>query len=169
MTPRGLWLRVGSGVGGAAALLALVEVPPPTEPTVSLLPSMCLGLAAGLVLFAILAQQAPPLPTPRPAARWLIRLAFVVVWAAVEEIVWRWLALGLVAAAAGWPLALAVSSVAFAAVHGVGKASQLATGATFGVVYLATGRLLAAVAAHATYNLVLAEALARIRPWAQPA
>ena len=169
MTPRGLWLRLGSGIGGAAAALALVDVPPPAEPTVSLLAAVCLGLAAGLVLFAALAQQVPPLPTPKPAGRWLIRLSFVVVWAAVEEIFWRWLALGLVAAAAGWPLALAGSSIAFAVVHRVGKASQLATGATFGVVYLATGRLLAAVAAHATYNLVLAEALARIRPRAQPA
>lgn len=169
MTPRGLWLRVGAGIGGAAAALALVEVPPPTAATVSLPAAMCLGLAAGIVLFAALAQQVPPLPTPRPAGRWLIRLSFVVVWAAVEEIFWRWLALGLVAAAAGWPLALVGSSIAFAAVHRAGKASQLATGATFGVVYLATGRLLAAVAAHATYNLVLAEALARIRPRAQPA
>lgn len=169
MTPRGLWLRVTAGIGGAAAALTLVEVPPPTDPTVSPLAATCLGLACGLILFAALAQQVPPLPTPRPAGRWLIRLTFVVVWAAVEEIFWRWLALGLVAAAAGWPLALATSSVGFAAVHRVGKASQLATGATFGVVYLATGRLLAAVAAHVTYNLVLAEALARIRPRAQPA
>ena len=169
MTPRGLWLRVSVGIGGAVTVLALVEVPRPTDATISPLAAMCLGLVCGLMLFAELAQQVPPLPTPRPAGRWLIRLTFLVSWAAVEEILWRWLALGIVAAAAGWPFGLAVSSVGFAAVHRVGKASQLATGTTFGAVYLATGRLLAAVVAHATYNLVLAEALARIRVRTQTA
>ncbi|MCP9485980.1 MAG: CPBP family intramembrane metalloprotease [Gaiellaceae bacterium MAG52_C11] len=169
MTRRGLWLRVIAGVGAAVAALALVEVPSPTEAAVSLPAAMCLGLVGGVILFAALARQVPPLPTPRPAGRWLVRLTLVVAWAAVEEILWRWLALGVIAAAAGWPLALAASSLGFAAMHRVGKASQVATGATFGTVYLATGRLLAAVVAHATYNVVLAEALARIRPRAQPA
>jgi len=169
MTSRGLWLRVIAGIGGAAMALALVEVPPPTEAAIPPLAALCLGIACGLTLFAALAQQLPPLPTPRHTGRWLIQLTFVVTWAAVEEILWRWLALGVIAAAAGWPLALAASSVGFAATHRVGRASQLATGAIFGAVYLATGRLLAAVVAHATYNLVLAEALARSRLRVHPA
>ncbi len=168
MTTEALWFRVLVGIGGAATALAVVEVPPPSEPALSRLPAMGLGLACGLALFAILSLQVPRVPPSRDPARWMIRLAFVVTWAAVEEILWRWLVLGVVATASGWPLALAASSLGFAAVHRVGKMSQLATGTTFGGVYLATGRLLAAVVAHAAYNLVLAEALARTRLRAHP-
>lgn len=169
MTPRTLWLRLIVGIGGATAALALVEIPPPTGAAIAPAASICVGLGCGLTLFAGLAQQAPRLPRPGNAGRCLIRLPFIVVWAAVEETLWRWLVLGGIAATTGWPLALAVSSIGFAAAHSVGRTSQLVTGTTFGVAYLASGRLLTAVVAHATYNLVLAEALARARREPHPA
>ena len=167
MTPRGLWLRVLAGVGGAAAALALLDVPPPTRPGISPLLALSIGLGCGVALFIALARQLPP--RPRAPGRSLSRVTFLVAWAAVEEILWRWLVLGGLATATGWPIALGVSSIAFAATHRWGRRSQLVTGTTFGLVYLATGRLLAAVATHAAYNLVLAEALARSRLRTRPA
>ena len=168
MTPRGLWIRALAGVGGAVALLALFDVPPPTRPGVPLLLALSIGLGCGVALFSALAQQLPPLPRARVPGRSLIRATFLVAGAAVEEILWRWLVLGALAITTGWPIAFALSSVGFAASHRANRASQLITGATFGLVYLATGRLLACVASHAAYNVVLAEALARSRPQAEP-
>jgi len=82
----------------------------------------------------------------------------------VEEILWRRLVLGGVASHAGWPAGLVTSTIAFAVTHRVGKSSHLVTGCAFGAAYLATGRLLAAIVMHATYNLLLDRALQRPVP-----
>ncbi len=85
--------------------------------------------------------------------------------AAFEEVVWRLTVTGRLAAAAGWPLGLAVGSVGFAVAHARrGRAAVLIhvlTGFAFGGLYLATGRLVAPVVAHGLYNLVLLRASLR--------
>jgi ABC-2 type transport system ATP-binding protein len=77
---------------------------------------------------------------------------------AQEEAIWRALLLGLLLPI-GCAGALAVSTVLFAAAH-VGRLGRkawahLATGSLFGLAYLATGRLGAAIAAHGTYNVLV--------------
>ena len=117
------------------------------------------GPACGVALFVTLAGGRVPrrCPAARPrvvALRW--------VWlglnAAIEELVWRGVALGLLALAVGPVAALVVSTVAFAAWHapalGRGAAVHLLTGAGFGAAYL-VGGLGAAVFAHATYNVLV--------------
>lgn len=71
-----------------------------------------------------------------------------------EEIVWRWGVLAGLAPAIGWPGAFGVSTVGFAYRHtrGDGLVSYLALGIAFGAAFLATGRIEAAIAAHAAYN-----------------
>jgi membrane protease YdiL (CAAX protease family) len=83
------------------------------------------------------------------------RLAVLGLWAACEEIVWRRVVLGELLFIGTLP-ALAVSSATFAAAHRRRRALHLATGASFGAVYVATGVLLACIAAHWTYNALIA-------------
>ncbi len=68
---------------------------------------------------------------------------------------WRRFLFGVLAAAGTVPAAV-VTTVAFAATHRHGRRAHLLTGAMFCGAYLATGRLIAAVAAHAAYNLLVA-------------
>ncbi|MBA2332611.1 MAG: CPBP family intramembrane metalloprotease [Actinobacteria bacterium] len=168
MTSRRLWLRVLAGAGGAVAVLALLDVPPPAEP-VPALPSLGFGVGCGTALFIALAGQTPPLPHLSDPGRTLMRLGLIGALAAAEEIIWRWLVLGALATATAPVVALAASTIGFAATHRHGRKSHLVTGATFGLVYLATGRLVACIAAHATYNIVLAETLVQARPREEPA
>jgi SagB-type dehydrogenase family enzyme len=87
--------------------------------------------------------------------RLLARGAVLIAKSAEEEAIWRASSvLGALVHPLGAARALAVSTVLFAAAH-VGRLGRrawwhLATGATFGLAYLATGRLIAAIAAHGT-------------------
>jgi membrane protease YdiL (CAAX protease family) len=84
------------------------------------------------------------------------QLGFLLGWAWVEEALWRRLLLGTLAVAVGTAAALAVTTILFALAHGRARWQQAVTGAVFGAVFLATGRLTAAFATHATYNLLVA-------------
>jgi membrane protease YdiL (CAAX protease family) len=79
------------------------------------------------------------------------------VYALVGEIVWRWGALAGLAPLVGWPGALGVSTVGFAYRHTRNHAlvAYLALGAAFGGAFLATGRIEAAIVAHAAYNALV--------------
>ena len=143
---------------GASGALA-TWLAPPISPLLALDPlAPVFGVAAGTLVFAALARRR--LPSGAFAAGRRRRLALRTVVLGVksfqEEAVWRALVLGALVAPLGRGGALAVSTAVFAAAHvasqGRRAAVQLATGATFGGVYLATGRLGAAVAAHAAYN-----------------
>ena len=73
---------------------------------------------------------------------------------------WRWFVLGSLAPAVGAGGALAVSTAGFAAAHipaqgRRGAAVHVVTGTVFGTVFLATGSLLAAIASHVSYNLLV--------------
>jgi hypothetical protein len=148
-----------------AAVVAL-DVPGP-QPRVGGAAAAGLALAAAAALFAALARlRVRPLVPPRvhrPAAARL-GLHFTA-RAAYEEALWRGLVLGPASGALGAAPGLAVSTLGFAASHvgtqGCRAAVHLLTGATFGSLYLATGHLLAAVLAHAVYDvLVTAAAIA---------
>ena len=165
MTPAALWLRIGAGTCAAAGSVVLIPVPAPKH-GFPLVAAAIAGSAGGFVLFVVLARA---LPTVRAgwSRRDTNRSSFLLLWATVEELLWRRLALGGLALHVGWLVALAVSSAAFAAAHRRGRESQLVTGLGFGSVYLATGRLLASIAMHTVYNLLLDRALPRPLPAAR--
>jgi ABC-2 type transport system ATP-binding protein len=143
--------------GVTAALLA-----PTVEPLLALgLPAPVVGAAAGVVVFAALARRRIPAASIVAASpsRIAARTAVLTLKSFQEEALWRALLLGGLVAPAGRAGALAISTCLFAAAHagrqGRRAAAQLLTGSTFGIVYLATGRLVSAVAAHATYNVLV--------------
>jgi ABC-2 type transport system ATP-binding protein len=152
---------------GAAALAPGVA---PTDPSLDApAEALALGALCGAALFLALARR--PFPVAEiagvPRRRLLARSTVLTVKSAEEEAIWRSLLLGSLVQPLGGPGALAVSTSLFAAAHiprqGRAAVSHLATGAVFGATYLATGRLTAAVAAHAGYN-VLVGAAALTRP-----
>ena len=148
--------------------VAAAAVAPPLEPFDSTLgrpgEALAAGVAVGVALFACLARRPFPVAAlgrvsrPRLAAR----SAILAVKSAQEEALWRGVVLGSLAVVVGRAEALAASSILFAAAHVPHQRSravvQLATGTSFGLVYVATGRLLAAIAAHTAYNLLVGAA-----------
>jgi membrane protease YdiL (CAAX protease family) len=112
---------------------------------------------------AIEPSNADPLEDLAMATPWLFWLVAVVVAPAAEELLFRHVLLRRFAVAGRAMLGVAVTSLLFALLHEPvpGGASWLlavslytAMGAGFGAVYLRTGRLGAAVVAHAACNLV---------------
>jgi len=142
-----------AGLALAGPLLLVVAPTPPPRPPLSALAGAALGVAVGSTLFGVLARRRPLRPFCTRAA------AVVAIVGMSEEAIWRGFALGRIAPVAGAAAAIVVTSVAFATTHlpllGVrGAAVQILTGATFGLLFVATGSLLACALAHATYNLV---------------
>jgi membrane protease YdiL (CAAX protease family) len=129
----------------AAALVAFAGIsgPPPRLPELA---SAAVGLVVAALLFALLARgrASPPRSLLVPA----------LVAGASEEVVWRWGVLAGLAPRVGWGAALGLSTAGFAYRHtrGEGLFAYLVLGGAFGGVFLATGRLAAAIAAHAGYN-----------------
>ena len=120
-----------------------------------------LGIGAGAILFVALARRgiSPAAVAAVPRERLAARALVLSVKAAHEEAVWRALMLGFLVGPLGRVGALIVSTLLFAASHvnrrGTRATQHVATGAAFGLVYLATGRLGAAIGAHATYNVLV--------------
>jgi ABC-2 type transport system ATP-binding protein len=159
-----LWARSVLLLAGAVALLAVAPVA--VERRAPLPASLVGASAAAIALFCVLAGRPPLWPrVPRVRAGPVAaRLALLLARSTGEEIVWRWLILGSLAPAIGWPAALVVSTVGFALAHAGwqglrGVAVHLLTGATFGAVFVGTGSLAAAVLAHAGYNVLVALAV----------
>ena len=163
MTAAGLWVRLGAGTLVAACSLVLIPIPAPT-PGLAVGPAAVAGCLAGIALFGLLARARPRLRLTAWTRRDTTRTSFFVLWAGVEEAVWRRCALGGLALQTGWPVALVGSSLAFAATHRFGRANHLATGFAFGSVYLLTGTLLAPIAMHAVYNVLVDQAVPVLRP-----
>ncbi len=135
----------------------------PLDPTLNPIgEALAFGCLAGGAAFLVLARRRDLRSWFRavPRRRLLARGAVLTAKSAEEEAIWRALVLG--AARSGrseQPWALVVSSGLFAAAH-VGRLGRrswahLVTGSFFGLTYLATGRLAAAVAAHGTYNVLV--------------
>jgi len=154
MSARSLWARIAFGVAAAVVTFLAVPIPAPAPERTGSLVAAALGTTLGIVLFAALAQVRPALPKRVDVTG--AQLCFLVGWAWVEEMLWRRLLLGGLAVIAGAALGLIVATALFALAHQEGRGTQVATGATFGAAYLTTGRLLAAFAAHAVYNILVA-------------
>lgn len=123
------------------------------------------SIALGVLLFCAVARGRPAVPRGRA----LSRGALLVPWACVEELVWRFGALGALRPLTGPVAALSLSSAGFALAHWrqAGTLSlrvHFLTGATFGCAFLLTGMLSAAIAAHASYNVLVAAAVERGPP-----
>jgi ABC-2 type transport system ATP-binding protein len=124
-----------------------------------------LGICAGTALFAVLARErlSPAALVAVPRERLLARIMTLTLRAAHEEAVWRAFALGFLVGPIGRTGALAASTLLFAAAHvnrlGARAVQHLATGIVFGLAYLTTGRLSAAIGAHATYNVLIGAGL----------
>lgn len=159
MTAAGLWTRIIVGGTLAIALPLTLDVPPPNELRAPPALGLALGLAAGVGLYAVVARRR----LDAVASLTVVRMAFIVGWATVEEVVWRWLVLGGLALAVPAGAALVISAVAFACAHPRGRRGHFLAGATFGGLYLLTGTLLASVAAHAAYNHLVAASLQSTR------
>ncbi len=120
------------------------------------------------MLFAAVDRSVPRPARPRmPRGVGLARAAILLVLAVNEEAIWRRVVLGEgLAVSPGF--ALAVSSFGFAFTHRTQRTMHVVTGGAFGLVYLATGALLAAVATHVVYNLLVAAAMDAARKPAAP-
>ena len=129
----------------AAALFAFAGIagPPPRLPELA---AAAVGLVVAVGLCALLMRGREPPPRSL--------LAPALVAGASEEIVWRWGVLAGLAPRIGWGPALGLSTAGFAYRHtrGEGLWAYLVLGGAFGGVFLATGRLAAAIAAHTGYN-----------------
>jgi ABC-2 type transport system ATP-binding protein len=151
----------------AIATCSLLAAPPlaPYDPTLSPTgEALAAGAVTGLALFVVLARRwVPPglglLSRRRLAARSLVLTAK----SAQEEAIWRAVVLGALVAPLGRLGALVVSTAVFACAHlprqGRAAAAHLLSGLAFGAVYLATGRLVAAITAHAAYNVLVGASL----------
>lgn len=151
-----LWLSLSVRLAAAGA--TLFALPQLIEPAASTSAAVLVGAATAAGLYGGFAV-APRIRNLARARLAVAKVIVVCVRSASEEVIWRLLVLGALEQAAGWPAALWVSTVGFAishlprgreavAVHGV-------TGACFGVLYLATGRIAAPIAAHCLYNVLL--------------
>jgi membrane protease YdiL (CAAX protease family) len=140
----------------ATALLTLAPIRGPV-PHLRMTTALLVGVGAGTSVFVALAR--PRRLTPPPPR--LLAIASAV--ATSEEIVWRWGVVAGMSPLLGVAGALAAGTLGFAFGHVPLRAVQrlppyLAVGAGFGLVFLVTGRLSAAIAAHCAYNaLVLAQ------------
>jgi ABC-2 type transport system ATP-binding protein len=145
-----------------ATVVLAVAIAPQVDPMVHHgAAAVPLGLCAGAILFATLARKglSPAALATIPRERLVARTLVLTVKAAHEEAVWRAVVLGFLVGPIGRAGALAVSTCLFAAAHanrlGARAVQHLATGVVFGLAYLATGRLAAAIGAHATYNVLI--------------
>ena len=152
----------------AAVAVAATAVSPPIEPLDGTLAdtgdALTLGVVSGAVLFVALARRRfPRAALGRVGRRRLAaRSVLLAVKSAEEEALWRGVVLGNLTLVLGRAGALAVSTALFGAAHvrhqRAAAVAHIATGSVFGLAYLATGRLLAAVAAHGVYNLLVGAA-----------
>jgi len=157
------------GVWVTVAIVGVLVAPDlrPLDPTVGpVSEAIVLGCLAGASVFLLLARRSirAAALSALPPRRLLARSIVLTAKSAEEEAIWRGLVLGPLVAPLGPLGALASSSALFAGAHvrhlGRRAWAHLATGVAFGLAYLATGRLVAAMAAHSTYNILVGVATA---------
>ncbi len=153
------WLRLGSEIAVATALFLLAGFAA-RDPSVSALVGAGGGFVIGLSLFMTIERTwRPPLGAIRlrPAVLALSSLVLLL-RSASEEIFWRWFVLGSLAIVTSVWAAAGISTVAFALAHVEPRAVgiHLVTGSALALAYALTGSLVGVVAAHATYNILVA-------------
>ena len=160
MSRLGAWIAVAVG-----ASLVAPSIRPLDSTVRPLADAIALGCLAGGFGFLLLARRliAASAYSAMPRKRLLTRSAVLTAKSAEEEAIWRGLVLGLLVPPLGPFGALAASSALFAVAHvrrlGRRAWTHLATGSLFGLTYLVTGRIVAAMAAHSTYNVFVGAAV----------
>jgi ABC-2 type transport system ATP-binding protein len=156
----GGWIAVAVGASLVAPSIR------PLDPTVRpLADAIALGCLVGGCGFLVAARRpiAASAFSALPRKRLLARSAVLTAKSAEEEAIWRGLVLGFLVPPLGPHGALAASSALFAVAHvrrlGRRAWTHLTTGLLFGLAYLATGRIVAAMAAHSTYNVLVGVAM----------
>ena len=139
----------------ASCLILLAPTPPPRPPFAANL-ALPAGAGVGALLYAALAGRSERAFTL--GAPGVVGIGLAV--GASEEAIWRGFALSRLAPSVGPVLAVAISTMGFAASHyptqrarGVGV--HLGTGLVFSTLFALTGSLVAAAAAHGLYNLLV--------------
>lgn len=143
---------------GFAGTLLIVMPPDVWGPLSGMLFGLAAGLVTGLGLVLVISRRArlPAIPSLGLAPR--TRLAAAVITGAVfEELVWRGLAFQVLRDHVPVTLVFVISAGGFAVLHypsqgARGVATHLVTGSAFVGLVLATGSLLSALVAHASYN-----------------
>jgi membrane protease YdiL (CAAX protease family) len=157
-----LWAHLGSAVALSIVLYTCLV---PARPA-SRLPAavaVIAGGACGAALFAALVRCRPRLALGARSPLVFAGLqGYLALRALTEEILWRRVALGELLET-GAALALLVSTVGFAMAHGARAPTHVGTGATFGALYLLTGKLAASIAAHWAYNAFVTGHVDRLR------
>lgn len=149
-----LWSRISAGTALAVAL-GLAFAPAHPAIRVSWPVAAALGAGSGAALFTAATRRRPLLHVATPSISLLLtRLGFLGLWATNEEVIWRRVALGELLPRGIVP-ALAASTVGFALVHRTRRWLHLGTGGAFGALYVATGALVASIAAHWVYNVLV--------------
>jgi membrane protease YdiL (CAAX protease family) len=146
-----IWCPLAFAALLAAGLLLLLA-PDAPQPRLGPPAAAAVGGAAGLLLYCAVARRRPYGPPPTPPV--VAACAVLIVAAASEEILWRRVVLGELLRAGPFA-AVAGSTLGFALAHRGRPALHLGTGAAFGCLYLATGALIASIAAHWSYNVLL--------------
>ncbi|HKY24811.1 MAG TPA: ATP-binding cassette domain-containing protein [Gaiella sp.] len=147
----------------ATAIAAMLVGPrlAPADPTLYPLgEALAAGVLSGAALFYALGRRRLPAGlTMLPGRRLAARSVVLAAKSAQEEAIWRAFVLGLLMAPLSPLGALVVSTALFALAHvprqGRAASAHALTGSVFGAVYLATGRLVAAIAAHGAYNILV--------------
>jgi membrane protease YdiL (CAAX protease family) len=122
-----------------------------------------LGLLVGAGLFVAITGTRPRLQGRDAWTPALVgRVAFLGLWATNEEVLWRRVVLGEILSA-GTAQALVVSTVGFALVHRRRRLVHLGTGCVFAMLYVGTGALVASIAAHWAYNVLVGVLVDRSR------
>jgi membrane protease YdiL (CAAX protease family) len=162
MTGSELWTRVAITTALAWGSAVLIRPPTPSS-SVSWPWALVGGCAVGTGLFVLVTRQLSVGAHVSGAAHlFAAKNVILGLWAANEELLWRRLLLG-EGLRVGASFALAVSTVGFAFAHRARRQTHLFTGAAFGATYLALGSLVAPIAAHWTYNALLAASVHRAR------
>jgi hypothetical protein len=150
--------------GWSIAAIAAFLIAPPVDGAASLGPAAGpVGALVGVTCFTALAGRRIRITCAvLPRRRFVARCAVLTGRSVYEEALWRGLVLGALLPLGRLP-ALLVSSALFAAAHvprlGLRAWTHVPTGAAFGAVYLATGALESAMAAHAAYNIAVGAVL----------
>jgi ABC-2 type transport system ATP-binding protein len=155
----GAWIAVAVGASLVAPSIRPLDFT--VRPLADAISFGCLAGGCGFLLLARRPIAASAYSAPRK--RLLARSAVLTAKSAEEEAIWRGLVLGLLVPPLGPFGALAASSALFAVAHvrrlGRRAWTHLATGSLFGLTYLVTGRIVAAMAAHSTYNVLVGAAV----------
>jgi len=124
-----------------------------------------LGIGAGLILYYVLAAGDTSTPVAASRRSVLGLMALLAGVSIAEEVLWRGFALETVRATSGTGVALVATTLGFGASHAAtqgwsGIRYHLLTGLVLGLVCIATGSLLSAIAAHLSYNMMFVRRIA---------